>query len=322
MFGYLRNVSVIVPTVYGRGSTISLRAELHRRHRAGAELHLAVRQRRAILDDQHPLAGDERRPVDDDRRGRLDDLRVRVDLADVRAQRVDRRQVGRVDLVDDDHVGQPQVGLARVIGQLVAHAQRVRHHDVQVRRIERRVVVAAVPQDHVGFGLRLGEDRAVVDAGIDDGAVGDVGLVLLDLLDRALVLLEIGERGEALHLLRRQVAIGHRVPHGRDLQPDLPQARRATRRVVWLLPAPVRTAQTATTGFVLLSIVRRALEHHEVGAGGVDERGAVHHVVVGHVAVREDHLVDLERADERLQVALGMNRDAARGRARRPATAG
>ena len=30
-----------------------------------------------------------------------------------------------------------------------------------------------------------------------------------------------------------------------------------TRRVVWLLPAPVRTAQTATTGLLLGSMVRR-----------------------------------------------------------------
>ena len=33
----------------------------------------------------------------------------------------------------------------------------------------------------------------------------------------------------------------------------------ATRRVVWLLPEPVRTAHTATTGFVLLIIVLVAL---------------------------------------------------------------
>jgi hypothetical protein len=32
---------------------------------------------------------------------------------------------------------------------------------------------------------------------------------------------------------------------------------RATRRLVWLLPLPVRTAHTATTGFSLVNIVAR-----------------------------------------------------------------
>ena len=62
---------------------------------------------------------------------------------------------------------------------------RVDDDDVQVGPDERRVVVAAVPHDHVGLVLGGLQDRAVVDAGEDEVALGEVRLVLLALLDRA-----------------------------------------------------------------------------------------------------------------------------------------
>ena len=149
-------------------------------------------QRRAILDDQHALAGNVFGVVDRDGRRGLDDDGPAVDSANILPQLVDGVDVGGIHLVDDDDIRDPQVGFAGVVEQFVAHAQRVGHDDVQIRLVEGRVVIAAVPDDDIGLGLRLCQDVAVVHARVDDGPAHDVGFVFLDFLNRALVFLEVG----------------------------------------------------------------------------------------------------------------------------------
>ena len=227
MSGYFLNVcgdraDGVGPRVHQFG-----RAELAGGDDARAELHLAVRQRRAVLDDEHALAGDALRVVHHDRRGGLDDDGGAVDAPDVGAQRVDGGDVGGVHLVDDDDVRHPQVGLAGVVGQLVPDAQRVRDDDVEVGLVERRVVVAAVPQDDVRLLLRLRQDVAVVDAGVDDRAADDVRLVLLDLLDRAVVLLEVGDRRRSAG---RAASRGCRTASGGGWRPPSGPLRGGSRR--------------------------------------------------------------------------------------------
>jgi hypothetical protein len=58
-----------------------------------------------------------------------------------------------------------------------------------------------------------------------------------------------------------------------------------TRRVVWLFPEPVRTAQTETTGLLDLSWVLFFPITRKSAPGGHDHRGFVHDVFMGHVAV-------------------------------------
>src|SRR3972149_2568709 len=77
--------------------------------------------------------------------------------------------------------------------------------------------------------------------------------------------------------------------------------RAATRRVVWLLPAPVRTAHTEMTG-------RRLAGRGGRGGGG----GGVHARLVGHVAIGEHDLVHRLLADEPLELLLGDDGDAVR----------
>ena len=91
-------------------------------------------------------------------------------------------------------------------------------------------------------------------------------LVLLALLDGALVPVEVLHRGEALHLLLHQVAVGHGVPDRRPPGGPSRAGCRATARVVWLLPAPVRTAQTETTGTFAFSMLAFGPDQPEVGA--------------------------------------------------------
>jgi hypothetical protein len=68
-----------------------------------------------------------------------------------------------------------------------------------------------------------------------------------------------------------------------------------TRRVVWLFPAPVRTAQT---------------HQPEVGSGSQHHGGFVHHILVRYVAVGEDNLIHPFILDKPKQIAFRVDRDA------------
>ena len=217
-----------------------------------------MRQRRSVLDGQHALARDLLRvALNLERRRREHDTGARIAFADRLEHGVDSLLCRAVHLVHDADVRHAQVRLTRVIAQLVARAVRIDDDDVQVRLDERRVVVATVPENHVGFLFRRAQDLLVVDAREDEVALGEVRLVLLALLDRRIGRLEILVVLEPLHRLFREVAVRHRMAEHRDLLAGGARSSSATRRVVWLLPEPVRTAQIATAGFDEGSIVSR-----------------------------------------------------------------
>ena len=144
-------------------------------------------------------------------------------------------------------------------------------------------------------------------------------LVLLALLDGRVRRVDLVERGEPLNAHRLEVAVRHRMPDEATRSPAS-ISELADRRVVWLLPHPVRVAQTATTGFV------RA-EHRRVGPISLKSAPAASTwdalcmtVLVREVGVGEHDLVDGVRADELGQLVLGADRDAvgvARARQRR-----
>jgi hypothetical protein len=91
----------------------------------------------------------------------------------------------------------------------VTGAVRVNDRDQEISPIERHVVVAAVPEDNVRFLFGLTNDHFVIDTGVNHDSRIDVRLVLLALLDRAFVLVEIAQRGEALAGLFGEVAVRH-----------------------------------------------------------------------------------------------------------------
>ena len=157
------------------------------------------------------------------RRAGLDDRGGRIDAGDVGSDRVDRVGSGRVDLVDHHDVGHSQVDLAGVIVEFVTGPNASARQIGEFGTEERRVVVAPVPDDHVGLGAGLGENRGVVDAGIDHETATDGFLVLLTFLDRGVGGVDLGERREPLDPHRLQVAVGHRVPHEGDPQPGVGQ---------------------------------------------------------------------------------------------------
>ena len=84
----------------------------------------------------------------------------------------------------------------------------------------------------------------------------------------------------------------------------------ATLREVWLLPQPVRTAQTETTGFVLLTIVSSGPRRTKRRPGRLDLGGLVHDVLVGDVAVGEVDLGDAVLPDQGVELLFGVDGDA------------
>jgi hypothetical protein len=292
------------PRVDELGCAVLLRGEDGR-----AVAHLAVRQRRAVLDREHALAADLLRlALDVERRRGEHDARVVRVLVDRVEHEVDPLLRCAVDLVHDAHVGHAQVGLARVVEQLVAGTVRVDDDDVDVGAHERRVVVAAVPEDHVRLLFGLLEDRGIVDPGEDEVAVGQVRLVLLALLDGGVRRLEVVVALEPLHRLRGEVAVRHRMAeHGDALARPAQELGDAARRLALARAGAHRADRDAGLRRGEHRVARR--EQDVVGARGEHARADVHHVLVGDVRVREDDLVDPVVAHELHEPALRQDRD-------------
>ena len=125
-----------------------------------------------------------------------------------------RRGVGRVGFVDQDQIRTLEVDPAREVFELVAGTMRIGERNPQIGFIKRRVVVAAVPDDDVGFLFGAFEYCRVIDAGIHDHPVFEMRLVFFALLDRT--------RGEvivfrkSLYRLAFEITVRHRVPHRDD----------------------------------------------------------------------------------------------------------
>ena len=196
-----------------------------------------------------------------------------------------------------------------MVAQLVPGPVRVDDDDVHVGPDERRVVVAAVPHDHVRLLLGGLEDRRVVDAREDEVALGEMRLVLLALLDRAVGGLEILVALEALDDLFRQVAVRHRVAeHGDALAVLAEQLRDPARRLALARARAHGADRDDRLRGRDHRVVRR--QEPEARAGGERARRDVHHVLVRHVRVGEDDLVDLVLADQLLELGLRADRDA------------
>src|SRR5690554_8166754 len=96
---------------------------------------------------------------------------------------------------------------------------RINKDYLQLGTVERQVVVAAVPQDHIGFLLRLIQYFLVVDTGINHKASFDVRFILLPLLDGAVVFIQIVIGSKPLASLFFQVAVWHGMADNNQLFP-------------------------------------------------------------------------------------------------------
>src|SRR4029450_9383787 len=184
-------------------------------------------------------------------------------------------------------------------------------HHVDVRHVEGQIVVPTVPQQHVALGLRLLEDVAVVDTGVDAAAQCCVGLVLLALLDRGIEAVEAPERRVALHPLCLEVPVRHRMPNRHDALPGaLERLGDRARRLALARTRPHGADGDDRNGGRQHRLARA--EQHEVGAGRERLAGLVHHVLVAHVRVAEDDVVDALVLDQLRELALVVDRDPVR----------
>ena len=216
-----------------------------------------------------------------------------------------------VHLVHDADVRHAQVRLARVVAELVSGTMRIDDDDVEVGLDERRVVVAAVPEDDVRFLLRRAQDALVVDAREDEVALGEMRLVLLALLDRRVRCLEILIALEPLYRLFRQIAVRHGMAqHGDALPGFAEQFGDAPSR---LALARAR-ADSADRHRRLRGSEHRLPRRDQLvrRAGRERARADVHDVFVRDVGVGEDDDVDLVFADELLQRRLRQDRNSFR----------
>ena len=186
---------------------------LQRRDIAGAVGHAAVGDGGAVFDHQHAPAAHRGRIVQAHRHGAAQDRRMRIGAARAVHHLLHRAGFGGIGLRHQHDVGHAQHRFARMVGRFVARAQGIDQHDVQVGADERKIVVAAVPQDEIGFAPGLLDDADVIHAGIDDVACGEVRLVFFAFFDGAGRALQIGACLETLHALAREIAVRHGMAH-------------------------------------------------------------------------------------------------------------
>ena len=193
--------------------------------------------------------------VEADRRCGAHDFGAAVDRPQLPLQQRDVGWLRGVDLVDDEDVGHARHRLAGMMCCHLPRPERIGDRDVEAGPQERKIVVAAVPDDDVGLELGLSQNLRIVDAREDHAALRKMRLVLLPLLHRAPGGREIGCGREPLNPL---------FP-GRHRASDAAAPRRAgpggascrdSQRAMADLPQPVLTAVIAITGRDETSMVR------------------------------------------------------------------
>ena len=264
----------------------------------------------AVLDHHHLLAFEDRFVVTQEREPGVDadDPGLRIELGGECLFRSDVCGLRAAALGDEDHVGHADLGFGRVIGAAVARSVGVHEDDVHVGLDEGDVVVAAVPENEIGFLLGRSEDGWVVDAGVDDATPLDVGLVLLPFLDGALVPYQVVVGGETLHGLGREVAVGHGVTDADGLEATLVEQVDEVARGL-RLSAPGAHRSDAEHGLVRGDHGACAGKH-EVGADGIATGREGGNVLPGDVGVREYELFHTFFDGETLEVVLGHDWDA------------
>ena len=136
-------------------------------------------------------------------------------------------------------------------------------------------------------------------------------LVLLAFLDGGLVGIEIRVRGETLHALRHEVAVGHRVAHDRGAQAlGLQVAGHEPRGLALAAAGPDGTDRDHGAA-AAEHRPARSMEN-ELRAPGHRAAGRMHHGLVADIAVAERDPVDPLVTDDPLELILGQDRDALR----------
>ena len=265
MPGYSRSVRDRADRVGARVHDLARRRARGAATTPGAVLHLAVRQRRTVLDrPARACRGSPPGPSTVIGRGRVDDDGAR-DSARATSAAPPRRLggVGGVHLVDHDHVRAPEVGLAGVVAALVAGAVRIRHHDLEVghdrraSRCCRRPRRSRRPPSRPRPGSPRSRRPRRHAAAAMCGSYSSRSSIVQWCRSRSSM------RREALHALAHQVAVGHRVAHRHD-PPALSRRTPHTSPRGLALPRARAHGAHATTGTLRLEL--RGLRARSAGS--------------------------------------------------------
>ena len=89
-------------------------------------------KRGAIFDNENALAANRSWIIHEKRGGGFDLDRSRIQTPQILAHGDDVIRIGGIDLVDHEHIGHADIGLAGVIAALVARAMRVGDHNLKI----------------------------------------------------------------------------------------------------------------------------------------------------------------------------------------------
>jgi len=117
-----------------------------------------------------------------------------------------------------------------MVAGFVAGTQRIGEHDMKVRPDEGEVVVAAVPENDVGFGFGGVEDPPVVDPGKNRVAGARWGSYSSRSSTVQCASSRSARLAKALDRRSLQVAVGHRVANHRHAQAAAAQQTRKVAR--------------------------------------------------------------------------------------------
>jgi len=124
----------------------------------------------------------------------------------------------------------------------MARPVRIGNRNVDVRFVERQIIVAPVPQYTIGLLLGGVQYLLIIHPREDNRAIFDMGFVLFSLLDGAFLFVHVLDGTEPLHCLPSQVPVWHRMPDNYDAFPHLPQDIRDPPGCLTLAaPGPHRT---------------------------------------------------------------------------------
>ena len=105
----------------------------------------------------------------------------------------------------------------------VPGTMRVKNNNVNRRIIKRRIVVAAVPNDNIGFFFGCFQNSPVVDSSINNNALIHQRFILFSFLDRTLMLLKILIIRKPLYHLFGQISVRHWMADDHNPLPHLSQ---------------------------------------------------------------------------------------------------
>mmetsp|Transcript_300 Transcript_300/g.648 ORF Transcript_300/g.648 Transcript_300/m.648 type:complete len:306 (-) Transcript_300:711-1628(-) len=151
--------------------------------------------------------------------------------------------LGGINFGQENHIGDSHINFSWIVVFLICWTKRVDESNIKVRLVKAAIIIAAVPQDDIGFLFGLVENHFIVDAGKEKRTVTNVTKVLFPFLNGALVLVHIRFRFVTLASLTQQVLIiRHGVTNRCHLQTLALEVSRNVSRCLTLADACTRGA--------------------------------------------------------------------------------